>query len=110
VATRCWDVFGLKLEKASAAQLEPFRNRYRGGMRVMKVRSKSPAADYGIVEGDILVGLHVWETVRQEDINYILNQSNLISGNDPLKFYVIRRQEGRPEVLYGNLRFASRQK
>jgi serine protease Do len=103
---KCWDVFGLKLEKASATQLDPFRNRYRGGMRVIDVRSKSPAAEYGIRKGDVLVGLHVWETVRQEDISYILNQTTLINGTEALKFYVIRGQE----VLYGNLRFASRQK
>ena len=41
-----------------------------------------------------------------EDINYILNQSALLNGSDPLKFYVIRGQE----VLYGNLRIAPRQK
>jgi len=56
--------------------------------------------------GDILVGLHEWETIRSEDINYIVNQTSLISGTEPLKFYVIRGQE----VLYGNLRFNSHQK
>jgi serine protease Do len=75
-------------------------------MRLVDVRAKSPAAEYGMKKGDILVGLHVWETVRIEDINYILNQTTLLNGSEPLKFYVIRGQE----VLYGNLRFASRQK
>lgn len=103
---RCWEVFGLKLEKATSAQLDTFRSRYRGGMRVVEVRTKSPAAEYGIKKGDILVGLHVWETIRPEDISYILNQTTLLNGGEPLKFYVIRGQE----VLYGNLRFASRQK
>jgi serine protease Do len=106
VGGKCWDVFGLKLEKASPAQLEPYRNRYHGGMRILDVRAKSPAAEYGIRKGDVLVGLHVWETVRQEDINYVLNQSSLINGNEPLKFYLIRGQE----VLYGNLRFPSKPK
>ena len=106
VAAKCWAILGLKLEKASPAELESFRNKYNGGMRVTAVRETSPAATYGIVEGDILVGLHQWETVRWEDINYILNQTSLISGREPLKFFVVRGQE----VLYGNLRFASRQK
>ena len=75
-------------------------------MRVLEVRAKSPAAEYGLLEGDILVGLHVWETIRPEDINYVLNQTSLMSGGEPLKFYVIRGQE----VLYGNLRIAPRQK
>jgi serine protease Do len=106
LAAKCWEVFGFKLEKATPAQLASFRNRYRGGMRVLEVRAKSPAAEYGLLEGDILVGLHVWETIRPEDINYVLNQTSLMSGGEPLKFYVIRGQE----VLYGNLRIAPRQK
>jgi serine protease Do len=106
VATKCWEVFGLKLEKASAGQLEPFRNRYRGGMRVLDVRSGSPASQYGVKKGDVLVGLHQWETVRWEDISYIMNQPNLTTGAEGLKFYVVRGQE----VLYGNLRFAQRSK
>ena len=106
IKDKCWEIVGLRLEKASAAQLQTFRNRYRGGMRVLDVRPKSIAADFGIKQGDILVGLHEWETVRWEDINYILNQHSLINGNDPVKFYVVRGQE----VLYGNLKFASRPK
>jgi serine protease Do len=106
VSGRCWETLGLKLERANASQLDSFRSRYRGGMRVLDVRPASIASDFGIKKGDILVGLHVWETVRWEDINYILNQTSLINGNDPLKFYVVRGQE----VLYGNLKFASRPK
>lgn len=104
VSTKCWDVLGLKLERASATQIEPFRNRYRGGMRIVGVREGSPAAKGGMKDGDILVGLHVWETIRREDINYVLNQTSLTQSGDPLKFFVVRGQE----VLYGNLRFARR--
>jgi len=106
VASKCWDVLGLKLEKLdknNARQLEPFRSKYRGGMRVVDVRPQSAAADFGMKSGDILVGLHNWETVRWEDINYVLNQSALINSTDGVKFYVVRGQE----VLYGNLRMAS---
>lgn len=109
VASKCWDVFGLKLEKldkGNSRQLEPFRTKYRGGMRVVDVRPQSAAADFGMKPGDILVGLHHWETVRWEDINYVLNQTALINGTDGVKFYVVRGQE----VLYGNLRMASRPK
>src|SRR5262249_9433973 len=106
VKDKCWDVLGLRLEKASESQLDSFRNRYHGGMRVLDVRPRSVAAEFGIKKGGILVGLHIWETVRWEDINYVLNQGNLIHGNEPLKFYVVRGQE----VLYGNLKFASRTK
>jgi serine protease Do len=104
LAAKCWDILGLRLERASLPQVDPFRNRYRGGMRIVSVREASPAAKAAMKEGDVLVGLHVWETVRREDINYVLNQTNLTTSGEPLKFYVVRGQE----VLYGNLRFASR--
>jgi serine protease Do len=109
ISNKCWETLGLKLErltKNNSRQLDSFRDKYRGGMRVVDVRPTSAAADYGIKRGDVLVGLHVWETVRWDDINYILNQSALINGADGMKFYVVRGQE----VLYGSLRMASSQK
>jgi serine protease Do len=109
ISNKCWETLGLKLErltKANSRQLEPFRDKYRGGMRVVDVRPTSAAAAFGIKRGDVLVGLHVWETVRWDDINYILNQSTLINGTEGMKFYVVRGQE----VLYGSLRMASNEK
>jgi hypothetical protein len=99
----CWETLGLKLDKVGASEVGSLATRYHGGMRVVDIRPNGVAANSGIKRGDILVGLHTWETIRWEDINYILNQTNLINGNAPLKFYVIRGQE----VLYGNLKFAS---
>jgi serine protease Do len=109
IAAKCWESLGLRLErltKSNLKQLEPFGDKYRGGMRVVDVRPKSIAANYGMKRGDVLVGLHVWETVRWDDINYILNQSSLINGPEGMKFYVVRGQE----VLYGSLRMAANQK
>ena len=65
------------------AQLGVFRNRYRGGMRITEVRPDSPAARQGIRPDDILVGLHVWETVNVENISYILHHPKLIA-NEPI--------------------------
>jgi serine protease Do len=96
--SRSWKILGLRLDKANPTSLESFRSRYRGGMRVVDVRNDSPAARHGIRKGDVLVGLHKWETVKPEDITYVLNQSEIVSGQEPLKFYVVRGQE----VLYGN--------
>jgi serine protease Do len=108
IADKCWDTLGLKLERLTKnnRQLDQFRDKYRGGMRVVDVRANSAASDFGIKRGDVLVGLHVWETVRWDDINYILNQTNLINGAEGMKFYVVRGHE----VLYGSLRTASNQK
>jgi serine protease Do len=108
ISSRCWDTLGLRLEKlkSNSKQLDAFRDKYHGGMKVVDVKAGSVAADYGIKRGDVLVGLHIWETVRWDDINYILNQASLISGPEGMKFYVVRGQE----VFYGSLRTASAQK
>ncbi len=103
LADKCWDVLGLRLERADAAALAAFNNKYRGGMRVADVRTESDAEKHGIRKGDILVGLHHWEVIRNEDIRYILNQD---FGGEPVKFYVMRGQE----VLTGTLRFRQVQK
>lgn len=99
LTTKCWQVLGLKLDKAPVSDLGSFRNRYRGGMKVVDVRPDSAASKNGINKGDILVGLHVWETVKHEDISYILNKAKLDTA-EPLKFYVVRGTE----ILFGNLK------
>ena len=98
LADKCWDKLGLRLEKADPVSLGALRNRYRGGMRVVEVRTGGVAEKHGIRKGDILVGLGVWETARKNDINFILNRG---LGREPLKYYVVRGQE----VLNGNLQF-----
>jgi serine protease Do len=103
VTDKSWKILGLRLDKASPANLESFRSRYRGGMKVLDVRPESPASKHGIRKGDVLVGLHVYETVKPEDITYVLNQPKLVGGEEPLKFYVVRGSN----VLYGNLRFGT---
>lgn len=109
VAANCWETLGLKLEKLdtdAAGPLAAFRNKYRGGMRIVDVRSKGAAGDFGMRSGDILVGLHHWETVRWEDVKFILDQTAVLNGADGIKFFVVRGQD----VLYGNLRLAARPK
>jgi len=49
--------------------------------------------------------MHVWETVSQENVLYILNRTD-IETLQPLKFYILRGQE----TLYGHLRLERRQR
>ena len=100
---RFWKVLGLRLEKVPATVLGRYSTRYNGGMKVVAVRPESLAASHGITKGDVLVGLHEWETTKPEDVVYVLNQTKLVNGADPLKFYVVRGSE----VLYGGLRFSA---
>ena len=46
-----------------------FHSRYRGGLTIKEVRKGSPAAKQGMRAGDVLVGMHIWETVSLENVS-----------------------------------------
>ena len=89
---------GLRLEPMSAPAVQKLQARYRGGLVVVEVREDGPAAEQGIRAGDILVGLHVWETIAIDNIAYILDRAEEDHLN-PIKFYVLRGRE----TLFGHL-------
>jgi serine protease Do len=95
---RIWSSLGVKIATVAADEIRRTRSPYRGGMRIVSVRSDGPAAAQGIRAGDVLVGLHVWETVSQENVLYILNHPDF-DKFQPLKFYVVRGKE----TLYGHM-------
>lgn len=94
---RAWDILGVKLEKLPTGDKSLTGQQYRGGMRVSDVRPQSPASLNGIRRGDILVGLHVWETIDRDNIDFVLNHPDFRSIN-PLKFYIVRGGE----TLFGH--------
>jgi serine protease Do len=107
VSDPVWDVIGLNVQPVSSKRFQSHhRKRYRGGLLVREVRPESPAARQGIRRGDILVGVHIWETVSLDNLTYILNSPDLPS-LDPLKFYVLRENE--PQTLYGFLQLTRAQ-
>ena len=95
---RAWDVLGMKLDVLSAEVLHRYNTRYRGGLKVVAVRPDSPAAEQGIRRGDILVGMHIWETISPDNVAYILNREDFAE-IQPVKFYILRGTE----TLYGHM-------
>ena len=95
---QAWDVIGLRFGPVSSKQFCAHQTRYRGGLLISAVRPDSPAAKQGIRRGDILVGMHVWETVSAENVAYVLSRPDFAS-IEPLKFYILRGNE----TLYGHL-------
>jgi serine protease Do len=103
LADRSWNTLGLKLTAMDQSEFNRLGTRYRGGLTVLDVRPSSPAAQQGIRRGDVLVGMHVWETISLENISYILDRDDL-SRLDSIVFYIVRGSE----TLYGHLRLAQR--
>jgi serine protease Do len=98
---RFWDALGLRLEPVPQRTFQNYRTRYRGGLAVTDVRSDSPAARQGIRRGDVLVGMHIWETITADNVNYVLDRPDF-SQLEPLKFYILRGNE----TLFGHFSVA----
>ncbi len=90
-----WRVVGIRVEPIPAASIRQINAGYSGGLRIMAVRPGSLAAQEGLRRGDILVGLHKWETASMENIDYILHSETF--RRQPCKFYVLRGTR----TLYG---------
>ena len=97
LAERIWKVVGVRVSKVAAGDPSLEGQPYKGGLAVTQVRSDSPASRNGVQSGDVLVGLHQWETITPENVNYILSHPQFSTFN-PLKFYILRNRE----TLYGH--------
>ena len=70
-----------------------------GGMKIVAVRTGSPAERHGIRTDDILLGLDEFETLNDRNLEFILQESRL----RPLKslsFHIFRESRG---ALVGNI-------
>jgi len=103
VTDRSWQVLGLRLTPMNDKTFRRVSTQYRGGLRVTAVRPDSPAASQGIRSGDILVGMHKWETVSLDNVAYILD-SDEFRQSQPVKFYILRGSE----TLFGHLQVSLR--
>ncbi len=95
---RFWDVLGMRLSPIPQSTFQHINTRYRGGLKVTAVRPGGPADQKAISPGDILVGMHLWETISLDNVSYILNRPDF-EQFQPVKFYILRSGE----TLYGHL-------
>ncbi len=100
---KVWNRFGFKLKEIPSTQFKRITSKYRGGLLVDQVRSGSQANSQNIQPGDVLLGIHEWETTTLGHIAYIIEQNGVYSGS-PIEFFVFRNGE----VLKGNFRLAMR--
>jgi serine protease Do len=96
---RTWQMLGMKLSPVPQSESEKLLSRYRGGMQIVAIRPDGPAANQGIRPGDILVGMHVWETISKDNVLYVVNHADF-EQFQPVKFYILRGNE----TLFGHMR------
>jgi serine protease Do len=84
-----WRKLGLRLSPINPELVSRVNRQLHGGLEVTAVDADGVAAKAGIRRGDILVGLHQWETLAVDNIAFVLTHPDLASFN-PLSFYIVR--------------------
>jgi serine protease Do len=88
-----WRLLGLRTTAVSPEYVAAASPKLRGGLYVQAVSPGSPGARAMIQKGDILVGMNVgvrnWETIRPDNVLFILRQPEL-THSPRLQFYIVR--------------------
>jgi len=102
---RIWQRIGIRAEplrpQTTRMMNSRMRTAYKGGLQITGVRSGSPAARQGIEAGDILLGIHGWQTASLHDLEMIVDRPEL-QRSPEAKFYLVRREQ----TLFGYLKLA----
>ena len=84
-----WNKLGVRFSAISGEVVSRVNPQLHGGLEVVQLRTEGAAGRAGIKKGDILVGLHQWETLSLDNVAYVLTNPDL-SSFLPLSFYIIR--------------------
>jgi serine protease Do len=84
-----WKELGLRLSTTDTEAVKRNNPTLRGGLLITEVRSGSLAAKAGLQSGDLLVGLHIWETLNFDHVKFVLQHEERSTFN-PLRFHVLR--------------------
>jgi serine protease Do len=93
-----WTRLGVKLVPVPVDQISPDNKQLHGGLAVTTINNDGLAAKAGIRKGDILVGLHHWETVNVDNVTFVLTHPELATFS-PLSFYILRSGQVRKGTL-----------
>lgn len=101
-----WKVLGVRAKTVADSNMRRLnsrmRTKYRGGLYITAVRPGSPADEQGITTGDVLLGIHGWQTSSMKDLAGILEHRDIQRG-PRAKFYIVRREQ----TLFGHFQLAA---
>jgi serine protease Do len=89
-----WRKLGVRLQAAGTDAVTRVNGQLHGGLMITEVLPEGVAGRAGIQRGDILIGLHQWETLTVDNVNYVLTHPELATFN-PVRFFVIRGSQVR---------------
>jgi serine protease Do len=89
-----WKLLGMKATPVSREYVAAVSPNLKGGLYVQTIAPNSAAAQAMIQRGDILVGMQVGtrllETIRADNVLYVINQPE-VARSALLPFYIVRR-------------------
>jgi serine protease Do len=89
VADLVWQKLGVQFTPVASDLLANVNKQLHGGLEVTAINQTGLAAKSGLRKGDVLVGLHNWETVSVENVNFVLNHPDLANFH-PVTFFILR--------------------
>jgi serine protease Do len=84
-----WRKLGVRLLPVGADAVARTNPQLHGGVAVVEVGPETAAARAGIQRGDVIVGLHQWETLTADNVAYVLTHPDLATFS-PLRFFILR--------------------
>jgi serine protease Do len=97
-----WRLLGMKTTPVASEYVSSVSPKLRGGLYIQAVSPGSPAAQAALEKGDILVGMNVgarhWETIRADNVLYVLRQPETTQTQTAL-LYVVRRNGIQPRRI-----------
>lgn len=88
-ADQVWQKLGLKVAAVGPKLVSTVERQLRGGLWLSEVSIGSLADLAGLRKGDILIGMHQWETLNIDNVIFILNHRDVATFN-PITIHVIR--------------------
>lgn len=109
IADLAWEVVGIRARPVTEANMKRLnarmRTKYQGGLYLTAIRPGSAAARQGMEVGDVLLGIHGWQTSNLEDLAGVLEHPDVRRG-PRAKFYIVRSER----TLFGHLQLAAQAK
>ena len=85
-----WEQLGLRLSPLPASSIPIVGEVYKGGLRVVNVRTGSLAEQAGMQFGDIIVGIMDWQVPSMNSLDWVLSNSQFLISRES-KYYIIRK-------------------
>jgi serine protease Do len=93
-----WQKLGVQLAPVASDAIARINNQLHGGLEITSINASGVAAKAGLKKGDVLVGLHTWETVNVDNVSFVLNHPDLANFN-PVPFFIVRGGQIRKGAL-----------